>query len=258
MRTVSLNEIIHEKLKNPKMKKLLVILLAFTSLHTLAQRWETIKGNGQVKKEDRSVSAFTSLASEGSMNVQITYGSSENITIEADENLLPYIETSVAGNKLTIKTKKNVNIKSAKTMTVYVSMKEINSLQLSGSGDIKGSGAFTGNGKTDISLSGSGNLTLEFSKFKDLGLSVSGSGNMTLKGDAANSIDAKINGSGNIDCMNVSSKDVDAKLSGSGNIKVYANNSIDAKISGSGNVYYKGDAQNINSKVVGSGKVLKM
>lgn len=240
------------------MKKLFLALLAFTSLHTFAQRWETIKGNGDVKKENRSVNAFTSLASEGSMNVQITYGSSESITIEADENLLPYIETSVAANKLTIKTKKNVNLKSAKTITVYVSMKKINSLQLSGSGDIKGAGAFTGDNKTDISLSGSGNLSLEFSSFKDLGLTLSGSGNMTLKGNAANSIDAKVSGSGNIDCAGVSSKDVDAKLSGSGNIKVYANNSIDARISGSGNVYYKGDAQNINSKVVGSGKVLKM
>ena len=240
------------------MKKLLVALLAFTSLHSFAQRWETIKGNGQLKKESRNVSAFTSLACEGSMDVQISYGPSENIIIEADENLLPYIETTVAGNKLTIRNKKNVNLRSAKKMTVYISMKEINSLQLSGSGDIKGAGPFTGEGKTDVSLSGSGNLTLEFSKFKDLGLSVSGSGNVTLKGSATNSIDAKVSGSGNIDCASVSSKDVNAKLSGSGNIKVYANNSIDAKISGSGNVYYKGDAQNINSKVVGSGKVLKM
>ncbi|MDQ6762778.1 MAG: DUF2807 domain-containing protein [Bacteroidota bacterium] len=240
------------------MKKLLIVLLAFTSFHTFAQRWETIKGNGQIKKESRSVSAFTSLASEGSMDVQITYGSPENLTIEADENLLPYIETSVEENKLTIKTKKNINLKTAKKIIVYVSMTKINSLQLSGSGDIKGSGAFTSDGKTDISLSGSGNLTLDFGSFKDLGLSLAGSGNMALKGDATNSIDAKVSGSGNIDCVKVASKDVDVKLSGSGNVKVYADNSIDAKISGSGNVYYKGDAQNINSKVVGSGKVLKM
>ncbi len=240
------------------MKKLLVVLFALTSLHTFAQRWETVKGNGEIKKESRSVSSFTSLDAEGPMDVQIAYGSPGTISIEADENLLPYIETSVAGNKLTIKSKKNVNFKTANKITVYVSMQEINSLQLSGSGDIKGTGAFTSDGKTDISLSGSGNLKLDFDSFKDLGLSLAGSGNMTLKGNATNSVDVKVSGSGNIDCMNVSSKDVDVKISGSGNVKVYANNSIDAKISGSGNVYYKGEAQNINSKVVGSGKVLKM
>jgi hypothetical protein len=71
-------------------------------------------------------------------------------------------------------------------------------------------------------------------------------------------ISAKISGSGNIDCSNTSSNDVVAKVSGSGNIKVDANNSIDAQINGSGNVFYKGDAQKINRKMSGSGKVIKM
>ena len=244
------------------MKKLLIVLFALISLNSFAQRWETIKGNGQIKKETREVSNYTSLASQGSMDVQISYGNSGSIIIEADENLLPYIETLVENGKLSIKTKKNVNLKSSSKMVVHVSMTKINSLQLSGSGNINGSGAFTNDGKTDIGVSGSGNLTLDFDSFKDLDLSVSGSGNIDLKSNAANSttnsINAKVSGSGNIDCSSISSKDVDAKLSGSGNIKVYANNSIDAKISGSGNVYYKGNAQNISSKVMGSGKVLKM
>jgi hypothetical protein len=240
------------------MKKLLIALFALTSLNSFAQRWETIKGNGQIKKETREVSNYTSLASQGSMDVQIAYGNSNSVVIEADENLLPYIETSVENGKLSIKTKKNVNLKSGSKMAVYVSMTKINSLQLSGSGNINGSGAFTNDDKTDIGVSGSGNLALEFDSFKDLDLSVSGSGNIDLKSNATNSINAKVSGSGNIDCSNISSKDVEAKLSGSGNIKVYASNSIDAKISGSGNVYYKGNVQNISSKVAGSGKVLKM
>jgi hypothetical protein len=240
------------------MKKLLIALFALVSLNSFAQRWETIKGNGQIKKETREVNNYTSLASHGSMDVQIAYGNSNSVVIEADENLLPYIETTVENSKLSIKTKKNVNLKSSSKIVVHVSMTKINSLQLSGSGNINGSGAFTSDGKTDIGVSGSGNLTLEFESFKDLDLSVSGSGNIDLKSSATNSINAKVSGSGNIDCSSISSKDVEARLSGSGNIKVYASNSIDAKISGSGNVYYKGNAQNISSKVAGSGKVLKM
>ncbi|MEO6638766.1 MAG: head GIN domain-containing protein [Ginsengibacter sp.] len=240
------------------MKKLLFVLFALVSLQTFAQRWETVKGNGNVKKENRTLSAFTSLNAEGPMDVQIEYGSPGTIGIQADENLLPYIEATVSNNKLTVKSKKGVNLKTTNKIIVYVSMKEINVLQLSGSGDIKGSGAFTSAGKTEISLSGSGNLELKFGTFKDIALSLSGSGNINLKGNATNSVEAKVSGSGNIDCVDVSSKNVDVKLSGSGNIKVYASNSIAAKISGSGNVYYKGDAQNISSKVVGSGKVLKM
>lgn len=240
------------------MKKLLIALFALVSLSSFAQHWETIKGNGQIKTDTREVGNYTSLGSQGSMDVQIAYGNSNSVTVEADENLLPYIETIVENGKLTIRSKKSVNLKPTSKMLVRVSMTTINSLQLSGSGNIKGSGAFTSEGKTDIGVSGSGNLALDFDSFKDLDLSVSGSGNIDLKSSSTNSIDAKVSGSGNIDCSGISSKDVDAKLSGSGNIKVYANNSLDAKISGSGNIYYKGSVQNITSKVVGSGKVLKM
>lgn len=240
------------------MKKLLIALFALISINSFAQPWETVKGNGQIKKETREVNNYTSLASQGSMDVQIAYGNSNSVVVEGDENLLPYIETLVENGKLTIRSKKNVNLKSTSKITVQVSMTKINSLLLSGSGNINGSGAFTSDGKTDISVSGSGNLKLDFDSFKDLDLSVAGSGNIDLKSRETNNINARVSGSGNIDCSSISSKDVDAKLSGSGNIKVYANNSIDAKISGSGNVYYKGNAQNISQHVVGSGKVLKM
>ena len=240
------------------MKKLLIVLFAFISVKSFAQKWETIKGNGQVKTETRQVTTFSSLASLGSMNVEISYGSSNSITIEADENLLPYIETTVEGGKLTIKPKKNVNLRSSVKMIVHVSMTKISSLQLSGSGNMNGEGSFTNDDKTDVSVSGSGNLNLNFDSFKDLDIAVSGSGNITLKGNATDNLSAHISGSGNIDCSGIRSNDVDAKISGSGNVKVYAQNSIDAKISGSGNVFYKGDAQKISSKVAGSGKVLKM
>ncbi len=240
------------------MKKLIIAFFVFLSFNSFAQRWETIKGNGQMKKEAREVSNYTSLTSQGSMDVTIAYGNSNSIVVEADENLLSYIETTVENDKLTIKSKKGVNLKTNLKMVVRVSMTKINSLQQSGSGNIDGSGAFTSDGKTDIDVSGSGNLKLDFDSFKDLDLSVSGSGNVDLKSGNTNTLSAKISGSGNIDCSTVSSKDVDAKISGSGNIKVYASNSIDAKISGSGNVFYKGGAQNISSKIVGSGKVMKM
>ncbi len=235
-----------------------MVMVAFISLQSYAQKWETIKGNGNVKIETRQVSNFTSLTSQGSMNIEISYGSENSLTIEADDNLLSYIETTVEDGRLTIKSKKNVNLRATSRMIVHVSMTKINSLKLSGSGNMNGKGSFSNDDKTDISVSGSGNLDLKFDTFKDLDIAVSGSGNIDLEGNATNIINAQISGSGNIDCSSIRSNDVDAKISGSGNIKVYVQNSINAKISGSGNVFYKGDAQKISSKVAGSGKVLKM
>lgn len=240
------------------MKKLLFAFFALVSLQLFAQPWKTIKGDGNVKKESREVSNFTSLSSHGAMDVQIAYGTSNSIQIEADENLLPYIETTVENGKLTIQPKKNINIKSRSRMVVYVSMNSINSLQLSGSGNINGEGAFSSDGKTEIKVAGSGNIKIGFVSFKDLGLFVSGSGNIDLKASAANNVTVTVSGSGNIDCSNVACNDVEVKISGSGNVKVNAANSINANIYGSGNVFYKGSATNITTKVAGSGKVVKI
>ncbi len=100
------------------MKKILMIVLALVSLTVNAQRWETIKGNGVTKKESRQVSDYTSLSSSGSMDVHISYGNSNSITVEADENLLPYIETIVEDGKLLIRSKKNININSRSKMII--------------------------------------------------------------------------------------------------------------------------------------------
>lgn len=239
-------------------KTLLLSAITLLSLTASAQRWETIKGSGNIKKETREVGAFTGLLSQGPMDVEISYGKENTITIEADDNLLPYIETAVENNKLIIKTKKNVGINSRHNLMVHVSMTTLSTLQLSGSGNINGSGDFSNDGKTDIGISGSGNIKMRFDHFNELELGLSGSGNMILKGNNVNNITAAVSGSGNIECADINTNDVFARISGSGNIKVTAQKSLDAKISGSGNVYYKGVATNITTKKSGSGAVIKM
>jgi hypothetical protein len=240
------------------MKKLMISLFMLISISAFAQPWKNITGNGNVKKETRAVTSFTSLSSHGAIDVQISYGNSNSIEVQADENLLPYIETTVEDGKLTIKSKKNVNLNSRSKIIVSVSMAKINGLQLSGSGNINGTGNFTSDAKTNVMVSGSGNIKLNSCSFKDLDLGLSGSGNIDLNKGTADNISISISGSGNIDCSGITCDNVDAKISGSGNTRVNANKSIDAIISGSGNVYYKGTATNITTKIVGSGKAIKI
>ncbi len=238
------------------MKKLLSILFIFVTVSSFAQ-WETITGNGNVKKETREVAGFEGVALSGNMNVQLAYGNSNTIMVEGDENLLPYIETRVEDGVLQVRTKNKTGIKSKNKLMVYVSLTKLTELRVSGSGNITGNGDFSNDGKTNIAVSGSGNINVGINSFNETRIAISGSGNVTLKGKSTNNIDATISGSGNIDCSDVACNDVFAHVSGSGNIKVYANKSIDAKVSGSGNIYYKGSATNLNIKSSGSGKIIK-
>ena len=238
------------------MKKLLFLLFAFIAVGSFAQQ-EKIKGDGNLKKETREVSNFTGIYVSGNVNVDLTYGDSKNITVEADANVLPYIETVVENGNLVIKTRNKVSINTRNKIVVHASLKQLARLRVSGSGNIVGTGDFSNDSRTDIAVSGSGNINIAMNSFNETKINISGSGNVTLKGKSTNNIDANISGSGSIDCTEVACNDVFAHVSGSGNIKVHANKSIDAKVSGSGNIYYKGSATNINLKSSGSGKIIK-
>lgn len=238
------------------MKILFLAVLALISISSFAQ-WETIKGNGNIKKETREVSSFTGVSLSGSMNVELAYGNANTITLEGDENILPYIETKVEGGVLRIRSKNKTGFKTKSKLMVYVSLTKLTELRVSGSGNIIGSGDFSNDGKTDIAVSGSGNINVGMNSFSETKISISGSGNVSLKGKSTNNIDATVSGSGNIDCSDIECNDVFAHVSGSGNIKVFVNKSIDAKVSGSGNIYYRGSATNINLKASGSGKIIK-
>lgn len=239
------------------MKKIFCVVFAFITVCSFAQQ-EKIVGDGNVKKEARPLGNFTGVLVSGNINVELTYGNAKDISVEADENILPFIITSVENGNLVIKTKDRVNIRSKNKLIVHASVTTIARLKVSGSGNITGNGDFSNDSKTDISVSGAGNINLGMNSFRETKVNISGSGNVILKGKSTNNINATVSGSGNIDCTEISCNDVFAHVSGSGNIKVYANKSIDAKVSGSGNIYYKGAATNVSLKSSGSGKIIKV
>ncbi len=239
------------------MKKIVFALALLAVSPSFAQwPWEKVEGNGNVKKETRDAGSFTAVNSSGSWDVMIAYGTDQSIQLEADENLLPYIETKVENGTLQIKSKKNANLRHKNKITIYVTLSRLTGIGLSGSGDIIGNGKFTNDGSTTFRLSGSGNIKMSVHKLKDVEVSISGSGNIHLSGNAE-MVNAKISGSGNADCANLVSNDATASVSGSGNIKVQVNKRLDASISGSGNVYYNGSATDVQKRVAGSGRVVK-
>jgi hypothetical protein len=234
------------------MKQLFVALALLISISSLAQwPWKKIEGNGHIKKETRAVSGYTAISSSGAWDVMVAYGESNSIEVEGDENLLEYIETKVENGKLSIGSK-NVNLHAKNKITVYVSLKKLTGVHLSGSGDIIGDGKFSNDGTTDFRTSGSGGIKLGFAKLNDVRVRVSGSGRIKLTG-SANAVETTISGSGSADCRNVIADDADVHISGSGNAQVYANRSVKASISGSGSASYRGAASEVSKHVSGSG-----
>lgn len=212
----------------------------------------TIRGNGIAETQGRTVPAFNKLKSSGSFDVHITKGDETEVIVNAESNILPYIETYVSGNTLMIDIRGIHNVNNRLPMEVYITVPTIESIKQSGSGIITTDYFAAEN--FDVSISGSGRISTAVEALQ-INASVSGSGMLDISGEAQQ-INYAISGSGKIDSYNLTAKNCNAAISGSGNMYVNAQDYLIAKISGSGNIYYSGNP-NLEIHVSGSGKVIK-
>jgi hypothetical protein len=219
----------------------------------IATPFISCKAAAKQTSSERNLPPFSELNLCISANVILTQGPTQKVDIQASDRLLNLIETEVNGGKLTIKwserfVRQNENIK------IYITMVDVKSLRVSGSGDITSSGNVSAS-DINLAISGSGTIKLEQLKAGTIESSISGSADIIVGGtEVANNLNASISGSGNIKAPDLPVKNIDISISGSGNCYVKAQESIKARISGSGDILYSGQAT-IDAKVSGSGGV---
>jgi hypothetical protein len=236
-------------------KSLLLVLVAFglfTSCRLVTGK--RIRGNGNLKTEQRSPGSFKGVASHGSFNVYVSNGD-QSVKIEAEENILPYIETYVDGSVLHIETKENFWLRPDREVKIFISSPDFESIHSYGSGDIIGQSKITDSTKLELGISGSANIKMDVDA-PQIDAEIDGSGDIDLKGETK-SFKGEIHGSGNVKAMDLKSEDATIKIYGSGNADVFASVKLDVHVAGSGDVNYRGNAQ-VSSSIAGSGRVKKI
>ncbi len=238
------------------MKKLITLGLAICTVAITNAQWgRRVKGNGNVVTLERSVGSYDAIALAGWFDVELVDGDEGEITLEGESNLLEYIKTEVKDGKLVIKTEKGVNLRPSswsKGINITVPIESVNSVSLSGSGDVVGKTTIKADDfQTRISGSGDIVLTVEATSIE---ATMSGSGDITLDGKTTD-LDVQVSGSGDIKAYGLEAEFVKAQVSGSADIKVTANQSIEARVSGSGDISYRGNPKKINTKSSGSGDI---
>jgi hypothetical protein len=241
-----------------KMKNLGALsLILLVTISCSAQWGKTIKGNGDNVTIDRSTGDYDAISVSGWFDVDLVDGQEGELTLEGESNLLEYIKTEVKDGKLVIKTEKGINLKPSNWnggIRITVPVESINSVALSGSGDIVGKTTI----KTDrlsTAMSGSGDITLDVDA-NSVDASMSGSGDITFSGRTKD-FEATISGSGDIKAFDMEADNVDATVSGSADIKVTANKMLKARVSGSGDITYRGNPEKLDTKTSGSGDISK-
>ncbi|MCX6235434.1 MAG: DUF2807 domain-containing protein [Bacteroidetes bacterium] len=250
---------------------LLIILAATTILYTGCEDIHCIEGNEMVVVDTRPIGSFTGISSESWFNVIIIQDSVNEVVVEAESNLLPYIDTWVEGTTLVLKEQHRRCLNNHYPVIITVRTKDINFIRLSGSGDIYGNNIFntdylrvdlSGSGQIDLavnannvesSISGSGSIKLGVTA-EHLESTISGSGEFQLSGDVHKG-DMNITGSGNIHAYGLIQDICVATITGSGNMFLTVHDLLDVRITGSGSVHYKGNPT-VTLNITGSGSVI--
>jgi hypothetical protein len=217
-------------------------------------RGEQVKGNGNIKREARQVANFKGVGFSLPGQLEVRTGSSEGITIETDDNLLPLIETVVENGTLQIRNKKKVNI-NTRNLKVVVQTRGVDRLSLGGSGNIdadrvQGSGL-------QFDIGGSGSIKVGKAEGQSVNINLGGSGKLSVLDGAARELNATIGGSGNIDMARVRFDTANVTIAGSGDATIWVNKSLDMTVAGTGDVNYYGDPQ-VNKTAVGSGSARRL
>ena len=203
--------------------------LALLVLLTSACDWKGIRGNGQIKTETRTVTAFTRLDAGGFYKIVWQPGAPA-CRITTDENLLSHIKTSMEGDLLKVEMENSL----APTEGIKV---EISSPSLAGA-----------------ALSGALNFEATQISGSTFALETSGASKVTLAGKV-NRLLASLTGASKLQANDLAAEDVELSVTGAGKAEVSATNLLRAAITGAGKVSYSGHPKSVVKKITGAGKI---
>lgn len=255
-------------------KKFPVLLILVLFLFQGCFSFEQVRGSGRVVKDERSVNGFHGihLATFGKLYVE--FGDKEELVIEAEDNLVKYLEAEVIQGILRIGTRRGVNLRPKKKVYYYLTVKNLDTAKISSSGDINvpelkndtfyasvsSSGDLTMEGleaeSLQVRISSSGNISLDKLKAERLDLKISSSGDCKIFAGSVDEQSIGISSSGNFAAKNLNSNQADVSISSSGDARVRVRDHLKARISSSGDIYYYGNPT-VDKKETSSGRVRK-
>ena len=214
------------------MKRIAIALtLAFSALFVLSGCFHGVHGSGVRKTEKRDLPAFTSIETSGAFEVEVICQKPAGFEIEADDNLLPIVQTEVRNGVLHVSSTKSYN--SSEGIVLRITVPDLETIRSTGAGKFRVS---------DI-------------KNDNFEIHSTGAAQVIATGQSK-SVKISSTGAGTIDAHNLRAETADVSVTGAASVDVYATDQLDVTVSGAGRVTYSGDPK-ISKRVSGAGQVIK-
>lgn len=210
---------------------------------------KVVRGSGVLATENREVGLFNAVQLDGAGKLLITQGESTALTVEAEDNLISSLQSTVEGGTLKLGYQDNFWQKTllpTETILYTLTVTDLNAITFNGAGDLEverlhtDSLAITINGAAQVSIE---NLTADSLKVR-----INGTGTVTIGGEVT-SQDLGIDGAGTVQNGNLKSAQTTVEANGLGIATVWATDTLNLTFNGSGTLNYYGEPaiiQNIN------------
>lgn len=202
------------------------------------------------------VPGFAKLRIEGPYTVRVRTGAKPSVNARGPQSRIDKLVVETRGDTLVITTEKNWRWGGSswtgdEAVHVDVTVPMLSAVTLTGSGDVTvdhvRSASFA------ALLTGSGNLTVGRIESSRLSAGVTGSGDLTISGKTGKA-DASVRGSGDLRAQGLAVDLLTASVAGSGDIAIGPTRVAKANVVGSGDIHIGGRPSCTKSKV-GSGDI---
>ena len=195
-------------------------------------------------KKDRTVSGFTGLSVSSGIDVYLTQGNSEKLTLEAkgvdEDRVISRIRNGVLELYIDRKGFSGWNFGRNNYVKAYLTFRQLTNLQASGGADVFGQGKLSFN---DLNLEASGGSDVKLDlKADKLNVSASGGADAILQG-SARTLNANGSGGADLDARKLTAEICNANSSGGSDVYVNASRELSMKASGGSDIYYYGPAK---------------
>ena len=218
---------------------------------------DRVKGSGRIVEDRRPLSGFVAVHLNGPVDVELKASNRDGVTVRADDNIAPLIETRVSGGDrpaLEIGVAEGRSFRASRSPVVVVEFRAISELVMRGSGTVRADRIAAED--FALSMTGSGDARINDLQAARFAAVLAGSGDLAVSGRADEQA-YRLSGSGDVSAGRLEGRSVQVSISGSGDAVVRASETLDATIAGSGEVGYRGSPR-VTQRIRGSGKVHKL
>jgi hypothetical protein len=211
------------------MRKILIVLLVGCVVVVAGCHLPGVRGNGQIKTEERQVGAFANLDAGGAFEIEWESGSPA-LRITTDENLLPYIENNVSDDTLRLRTRDH--IWPTHGIKVVISSPT----------------------RTGGRIRGAVKLTVKQLSGPTFALESKGASEVTLSGNVDRLL-VDMTGASQLAAAGLQAKTAEISTTGAGDSEVAVTDMLNVVITGAGKVTYAGNPATIKKQITGAGSI---